>query len=63
MGKIYFGNFPNSSNYDPNLPIGLNKWDEQEFYDGNDIIDNSDWDDDNEPPDEEEKENEPLKEQ
>jgi len=24
----YFGNYPNHANYDPNIPIGMNKWDE-----------------------------------
>ena len=28
--KYYFGNYPNSANYDDNVPIGWNKWDEIE---------------------------------
>jgi len=28
--KYYFGNYPNSSDYDPNIPIGFNKWDAME---------------------------------
>lgn len=26
----YMGNNPGSANYDPNLPVGNNKWDEEE---------------------------------
>ena len=26
--EYYFGNYPNSANYDDNVPIGWNKWDE-----------------------------------
>lgn len=30
---MYTGNYPGSSSgYDPNLPTGRNKWDEQEFW-------------------------------
>lgn len=32
--KIYFGNFPNSYSYDSSLPIGWNKWDAQEDWNG-----------------------------
>ena len=27
---FYSGNYPNSPNYDPNLPLGWNKWDAME---------------------------------
>lgn len=42
MGKYYFGNFPNSANYNDNVPLGFWKWDDT---DCNDEIDN-DWDED-----------------
>jgi hypothetical protein len=29
--KYYFGNYPNSANYDDNVPIGWNKWDAEEI--------------------------------
>jgi len=30
----YFGNYPGSSSgYDPNIPTGYNKWDEQDYTD------------------------------
>lgn len=54
MGKVYFGNFPNSRNYDTNVPIGYNQWDASEFY-GEDYLGEKE---DNDPgeiiPDEEE---------
>lgn len=28
--KYYFGNYPNSPDYDDNVPIGWNKWDAPE---------------------------------
>ena len=31
--KHYMGNYPNSANYDPNIPIGFNKWDAEEIED------------------------------
>lgn len=36
--KHYFGNYPNSSGYDPNIPIGWNKWDAMEGDDPQDKI-------------------------
>ena len=30
---FYIGNYPNSPNYDPNLPLGWNKWDAMESED------------------------------
>jgi len=30
---FYSGNYPNSPNYDPNLPLGWNKWDAMEAED------------------------------
>ena len=33
---FYMGNYPNSPNYDPNLPIGTNKWDLMEVEDDDD---------------------------
>jgi len=42
--SLYTGNWPNSSNYDSRIPVGPNKWDESEFYDGNDMRDDE-WDD------------------
>ena len=30
MSKYYTGNYPNSANYDPNIPVGYNKWDEND---------------------------------
>jgi len=54
--KYYFGNYPGSPNYDPNLPPGWNHWDAEEVYDGNDIRDDKDdWE---EEPEEKEEENE-----
>jgi len=35
MRKHYFGNYPNSSDYDPSIPIGWNKWDAMEVDEGN----------------------------
>ena len=29
---IYFGNYPNSSTYQDNVPIGWNQWDATETY-------------------------------
>ena len=29
--KYYFGNYPNSANYDDNVPLGWNKWDAEEI--------------------------------
>lgn len=31
--KYYFGNYPNSSGYDPNIPIGYNRWDDDNYSD------------------------------
>ncbi len=31
--KHYFGNYPNSADYDDNVPIGWNKWDDMEADD------------------------------
>lgn len=31
--KYYFGNYPNSSGYDPNVPIGYNQWDDDNYAD------------------------------
>lgn len=45
--NLYLGNNPNSANYDPNIPIGYNKWDEQENWgdedDEEDEEDDEDW--------------------
>lgn len=30
--KYYFGNYPNSTDYDENIPVGWNKWDAEEIY-------------------------------
>lgn len=27
---LYLGNYPNQRGYDPNIPIGYNKWDEED---------------------------------
>lgn len=35
--KYNFGNYPNSADYDNNVPIGWNKWDEPEIEDEEDI--------------------------
>lgn len=29
---LYLGNYPNQRGYDPNIPIGYNKWDELESW-------------------------------
>lgn len=34
--KIYLGNYPNSANYNDNIPIGYNKWDAMEYEDERD---------------------------
>ena len=31
--KYYFGNYPNSYGYDPNIPIGYNQWDDDNYAD------------------------------
>lgn len=48
--NLYLGNNPNSANYDPNIPIGYNKWDELESWGDEDddiaieeIEDENDW--------------------
>jgi len=45
---MYLGNYPNSTNYDPNIPIGWNKWDameaEEEIEEEENIPDENDED-------------------
>lgn len=31
--RYYFGNYPNSYSYDPNIPIGYNRWDDDNYSD------------------------------
>lgn len=31
--KYYFGNYPNSYGYDPNITIGYNQWDDDNYAD------------------------------
>lgn len=46
--NLYLGNNPNSPNYDPSIPIGYNRWDEEEAWnpdedDEEDEEDDEDW--------------------
>lgn len=45
--KHYFGNYPNSVDYDANVPIGFNRWDAEEYeYENEDLEpDDTDLDD------------------
>ncbi len=40
--KWYSGNYPSSADYNPNIPIGYNKWDAMECDEDNDEEDIND---------------------
>lgn len=48
--KYYFGNNPNNGDYDPNIPIGWNKWDAEEVLENireeeNENQEDAEWED------------------